>query len=167
MEDHRQATGMDEPRAPCEKSPSLQEVNAGFCIAVTALACGCGFYGLSYSAGQLSSDAYSSTAFLSLADVLGYSLALSADYWGRTSVQGVSFGLAACCLFLCSAGEAGTPAVIALAMVGRLCLDVCCSTVIAGLVASFSQSAQKTMLPACGVARLGEMLMAKRDDWLT
>eukprot|EP00438_Fugacium_kawagutii_P020898 Skav211789 [mRNA] locus=scaffold305:193009:195168:+ [translate_table: standard] len=144
------------PRGLGEKSsPRLEEVSEGLCLAVAALACGCSFYGLSYSAGQLSPDAYSSTAFLSLADVLGYSLALSADYWGRTRVQGVSFGLAAFCLFLCSAGEPGTSWVIAFAMVGRLCLDLCCSTVLAALAAS-SQTAQKTMLPACETsARLG------------
>lgn len=140
-----------------------EEVSSGLCVAIGFLACGCSFYGLSYSAGKLSADVYASTIFLSLADILGYATALLADYWGRTRVQGVGFGLAACCLFLCSAGEAGTSSVIALAMVGRLCLDVCFTTVYVGLTASFSQSAQKTIFPACDWARF---CLELRGVWL-
>eukprot|EP00438_Fugacium_kawagutii_P004071 Skav216996 [mRNA] locus=scaffold4057:108244:110877:- [translate_table: standard] len=144
-------------------------VSVGYCVVLVLMSSFCGsltrdwdwrletllWYGLSYSAGRFSDDVYTSVAYLSFADVLGYGAAISAEYWGRTRVQGLSFGLAACCLFLCSGGEPGTPWVMALAMVGRLCLDVTCSTVIVGLVASFSQSAQKTVLPGCHSVELG------------
>eukprot|EP00438_Fugacium_kawagutii_P010198 Skav234230 [mRNA] locus=scaffold1464:302418:303887:+ [translate_table: standard] len=139
-------------------SLSQQETISGLCCAMTFLACGCSFYGLSYSAGKLSSDVYLSTIFLSVADIFAYVVALSAD-WGRAKVQAASFALAACCLFLCSTGEPGTPLVLTSAMIGRLCLDVCFTTIYVGLGQCFSQSAQKTVLSGCEItARLGGIL---------
>ena len=38
------------------------------------------------------------------------------------------------------------------AMVGRLCLDICFTTIYLGLVEDFSESAQMTVLPACNLA---------------
>eukprot|EP00435_Cladocopium_sp_Y103_P050269 s2757_g15.t1 len=56
-------------------------------LAVAFLACGCGFYGLNYSAGQLSPDIYMSCILLHGGDILGYLLALTADKYGRNNVQ--------------------------------------------------------------------------------
>lgn len=128
-------------------------------LAISFLACGCGFYGLSYSAGQLSPNPYESTILLSAADILGYFIALSADVFGRNKVQGSCFALAAACLMVCSLGEPGSPLVLGSAMLGRLCLDVCFTTIYVAVAAIFSESAQKFALPACEIAaRLGGVL---------
>ena len=55
-------------------------------------------------------------------------------------------------LFLCSNGTPGSLFVILPAMVGRLCLDICFTTIYLGLVEDFSESAQMTVLPACNLA---------------
>ena len=55
-------------------------------------------------------------------------------------------------LFLCSNGKPGSLSVILPAMVGRLCLDICFTTIYVGLVENFSESAQMTVLPACNLA---------------
>ena len=56
-------------------------------LGITFLACGSCFYGLSYSAGQLSEDPYSSTALLHGIDIAGYVVALSASRLGRKNLQ--------------------------------------------------------------------------------
>jgi len=61
-------------------------------MSVGFLACGCGFYGLNYSAGQLSPSVYVSTSLLHGGDIVGYTLALSADKYGRNLVQARSSG---------------------------------------------------------------------------
>ena len=138
---------------------SMDTINSMFECMVTFLACGCGFYGLSYCAGKLSTDVYLSTILLSGADILGYMAALTANSWGRTRLQGACFALAGCCLFLCSNGTPGSLFVILPAMVGRLCLDICFTTIYLGLVEDFSESAQMTVLPACEiVARIGGII---------
>lgn len=76
---------------------SMDTINSMFECMVTFLACGCGFYGLSYCAGKLSTDVYLSTILLSGADILGYMAALTANSWGRTRLQGACFALAGCC----------------------------------------------------------------------
>ena len=128
-------------------------------LAISFLACGSGFFGSSYSAGQLSPNPYESTMLLSAADILGDIMALSADVWGRNKVQGCCFALAAACLMVCSVGEPGSFVVLAFAMLGRLCLDVCFTTIRVAVAAIFSESAQTTMLPVCEFAtRLGGVL---------
>ena len=62
-------------------------------MSVGFLACGCGFYGLNYSAGQLSPSVYVSTSLLHGGDIVGYILALSADKYGRNLVQARSLGV--------------------------------------------------------------------------
>ena len=79
---------------------SVGAMNSMFECMVTFLACGCGFYGLSYCAGKLSTDVYLSTMLLSGADILGYVAALSANSWGRNRLQGACFALAGCCFSL-------------------------------------------------------------------
>ena len=75
----------------------MDTINSMLECMVTFLACGCGFYGLSYCAGKLSTDVYLSTILLSGADILGYMAALTANSWGRTRLQGACFALAGCC----------------------------------------------------------------------
>lgn len=146
--------GSSASNAESELSPV--ELQQGFFSSVGFFACGCGFYGLSYSAGQISTDPYMCTILLSAADILGYVACLSANSWGRSRVQAGGFFLAALCLFLCSTGERGSSFVISFAVLGRLCLDACFTLVYVGLVEIFSESAQKKVLPACEItARLG------------
>ena len=158
------------------------------------MACGCGFFGLTYSAGQLSSDPYMSCMLLHGADIIGYTLALSADKYGRNTVQvpcriklkmcivwvmvaltitstiwrwnilkhdelsvlrcfahawlcveAGSFFLAAGCLLLCSVGTPGGALVLSSAVIGRLCVDVCFTTVYVGLAEIFTGSSQKIL----------------------
>ena len=128
-------------------------------LAVGFLACGCGFYGLTYSAGQLSKDPYLSCMFLHAADVLGFFLAASSKKYGRNNVQTCGFILAGICLFYCSTGEAGSIRVLSAAVAGRLCLDVCFTTVYLALAEIFSEAGSQVALTVCETtARLGGII---------
>ena len=61
-------------------------------LGITFLSCGSCFYGLSYSAGQLSEDPYTSTALLHGIDIAGYVVALGASRVGRKNLQAVRLG---------------------------------------------------------------------------
>ena len=126
-------------------------------LAMGFLACDCGFYGLTYSAGKLCQDPYLSTMLLCGADIFGYLLALGADKYGRNNTQTCAFLLAGICLFYCSTGEEGSFFVLTAAVVGRLCLDVCFTTVYLGLAEIFSGS--KVALATCETAaRFGAII---------
>mmetsp|Transcript_69668 Transcript_69668/g.180726 ORF Transcript_69668/g.180726 Transcript_69668/m.180726 type:complete len:537 (-) Transcript_69668:120-1730(-) len=119
-------------------------------------ACALGFYGLSYSAGELSPDVYTNSALLALIDVFGFIAALSADSLGRRVVQSCAFGAAAACLLLCGFFETGSALLMACALAGRLCLDVCFTMIYVAVTSSFPQSCQTAALGACQLAaRLG------------
>ena len=125
-------------------------------LAICFLACNCAIYGTSYSAGQLSPNPHESTMILACGDMLGYIAALSADVTGRNKAQGFGFAGAAVCLIACSLGEPGSSTVLGAALLGRVCLNVCFTTIYGILAAIFSPSTQKTALPTCEVAgRLG------------
>lgn len=123
------------------------------------VACGLGFYGLSYSAGGLSDDVYANSAYLSLADILGYGLSVGADAFGKRLVQGAAFSLAGACLLLCGALAAmggGGPGLLACAVVGRVCLNVCFCTVYVYAVELFPVACRGAAFSACQLAaRLG------------
>ena len=121
-------------------------------LAISFLACHCANFGMSYSAGQLSPNPHESTMLLACADMVGYTAALSADVLGRKKAQGFGFAGAAVCLILCSLGEPGSFMVLVAAMLGRVCLNVCFTTIYGILAAIFSSSTQKMALPACEVA---------------
>ena len=128
-------------------------------LAVGFFACGCGFYGLTYSAGQLSTDAYLSCIFLHAADIIGYLLAASSKKYGRNNVQTCGFLLAAISLCYCGTGKAGSFLVLSAAVVGRLCLDVCFTTVYLALAEIFSGSGSKVALTVCEtMARFGGII---------
>jgi len=142
-----------------ESSLSPSEIHHAIALASAFLACGCSFHGLSYSAGQLSSNRYMSMALLNGADIVGYLGALSAGSWGRGKVQSTAFFLASLSLLLCSTGDPGTPLVLVSAMVGRLFLDACFTLIYLTVVDVFTPSARKTVLPICEVVmRLGGIL---------
>jgi len=128
-------------------------------LATCSVACGCAFFGLSYSARQLSPNVYKSSMLLNMADIMGFLAAMSADIFGRKRVQSCSFTLAAICLLICSTGVPGSPFVLSFAVIGRLCLDVSLTTVLVGMASIFPESAQKRVLPTFAIAtRIGSLL---------
>ena len=128
-------------------------------LATCFVACGCAFFGLSYSARQLSSNVYKSSMLLNMADILGFLAASSADVFGRKRVQSCCFTLAAICLLLCSTGVPGSAFVLSFAVIGRLCLDVSFVTVLVAMANIFPESAQKRVLPTFAIAtRTGSLL---------
>ena len=125
-------------------------------LAVGFLACDCGFYGLTYSAGQLSKDIHLSIMLLSSADVFGFLLALGADKYGRNNVQACAFLFAGLCLSYCSTAEPGSSLVLSFAVLGRVCLDVCSTTIYVALAEVFTGSRSRFALGICEtMARFG------------
>ena len=132
-------------------APALQ-------LALCFLACGMGSYGLSYSAGKLSENLYTNSVLLNGADILGYVCVLGADLMGRKSFQCGSFLLAATSLLLCGSLPQGTW-LVACALLGRIGLNVCFTTIYVALAEVFPGSCHSTVLPLCQVAaRLGGLL---------
>eukprot|EP00438_Fugacium_kawagutii_P034726 Skav230810 [mRNA] locus=scaffold851:162374:163768:+ [translate_table: standard] len=129
-------------------------------MAVTFLACGCCFYGLTFSAGRLSPDVYKSSMLLHAGDIAGYSLALTADKYGRNNVQALAFFVAAVCLLVCSTGEPGGPWVLPAATLGRLCVDVCFTTIYVCLAQIFGvgKVANVAFMVCETTARIGGIL---------
>ncbi|CAE7864783.1 SLC22A6, partial [Symbiodinium sp. KB8] len=92
------------------------------------------------------------------ADILGYVAVLGADVLGRKAFQSSSFFLAAVCLLFCAVLQPGWN-LIACAMVGRICLNVCFTTIYVALATVFPESSQKNVLPLCQItARVGGIL---------
>ena len=82
--------------------------------------------------------------------------------------EALAFFVAAMCLLLCSTGEQGSALVLSAAVMGRLCLDVCFTTVYVGLGAIFSGSCAKTALMICeATARLGGIIAPLSGTWPT
>ena len=121
-------------------------------LACVFLTCGACSYGLNYSAGKLSDDPYMSTIFLSGVDILGYLAVLSLANVKRITLQQFGFIGASLCLLLCSAGEPGSGFALTFALIGRLCLDVCYTTIYLVLTDVFKGSSQKDALGTCEVA---------------
>lgn len=137
---------------------SGSEISGAIKLATCFLACGCGSYGLSYSAGKLSENLYTNSVLLNGADILGYVAVLGADVLGRKAFQSSSFFLAAVCLLFCAVLQPGWN-LIACAMVGRICLNVCFTTIYVALATVFPESSQKNVLPLCQItARVGGIL---------
>ena len=159
-------TRASEPSGKADISTSEQRNMIA--LAVGFLACGCGFYGLTYSAGQLSPDIYMSSMLLHGGDVFGYLLALSANKYGRNNAQACAFFMAGICLLLCSTGEPGTPFVLTAAVVGRLSLDVCFTTVYLALAQVFSTASSKLAFSTCETtARVGGIMAPLSGTWPT
>ena len=128
-------------------------------LVVCFIACGTGFYGLTYSAGQLSSNLYLSSMLLYSIDIVGYLFATGANLVGKKSIQLWSFLLASFCLFLCGTGEPGSRFVLIFALIGRLGVDVCFATNYLVLAEAFAEPDRVHVLPACeAAARLGSIL---------
>eukprot|EP00438_Fugacium_kawagutii_P027386 Skav208433 [mRNA] locus=scaffold1952:37564:48828:+ [translate_table: standard] len=165
----QQLRGDEGERRSEEKIPTTFEENRNIvAMAIAFMACGCSFYGLTYSAGQLSPDPFLSCMLLHGGDIVGYLLALSADKYGRNNVQASAFFMASICLLLCSTGEPGSPLVLGAATVGRLCVDVCFTTIYVGLAQIFSNQSSKLALTVCETtARLGGIVAPLSGTWPT
>lgn len=111
-----------------------------------------GFYGLSYSAGSLSSNLYTNLALLSVADLIGYLNAgpLIARF-GARKTQMLSFTFAAALLFICTLLPPGHLRV-AVAIPGRLALDVAFTTIYILLLHCFPPEVRGS---AAGLANFG------------
>lgn len=89
-----------------------------------------------------------STILLHSADIVGYLAVLSATHVGGHKLQYSAFIGAAVCSF-----------VLTFAMIGRLCLDVCESTIYLLRTDLFKGSSQKGALATCeAAARLGGII---------
>ena len=80
--------------------------------------------------------------------------------------QALCFFAACICLMLCSTGEPGTPFVLSFAVVGRLCLDVCFTTIYVALAQIFAGRASKAAFTTCETtARLGGIIAPLSGTW--
>ena len=85
---------------------------------------------------------------------------------GPTQCQAFCFFAACICLMLCSTGEPGTPFVLSFAVVGRLCLDVCFTTIYVALAQIFAGRASKVAFTTCETtARLGGIIAPLSGTW--
>lgn len=153
----RASSQVSEAHARVEMTPVMRRHEVA--LATCFLACGCAFFGLSYSASQLSPNVYRSSILLNCADILGFLAAMSADVFGRKRVQGGCFLVAAICLLLCSAGMPGSTLVMSFAVIGRLCLDVSFCTILVAMADTFPESAHERVLPTFAIAtRVGSLI---------
>lgn len=82
--------------------------------------------------------------------------------------QASAFFMASICLLLCSTGEPGSPLVLGAATLGRLCVDVCFTTIYVGLAQIFSSQSSKMALTVCETtARLGGIVAPLSGTWPT
>jgi len=109
-------------------------------------------YGLGYSAGELSPSLYRNAALLNVADIVGSLFALNIDRFGRKPTQATCFLAAGFCLVLCGLFKPGTPPVVACALLGRLFVCTCFTTVYILVVELFPTSCRSLALSVCLVA---------------
>lgn len=113
-------------------------------------------YGLQYSAGELSPDLYTNSMMLNLVDLFGYIIVLGVDFLGRRATQSACFLVAGLGLLLCGALTPGTWPMVACALVGRLFINACFTTVYIMVVELFPTGCRSAALGVCTVAaRIG------------
>jgi hypothetical protein len=66
---------------------------------------------------------------------------------------------------LCSTGEPGTPFVLSFAVVGRLCLDVCITTIYVALAQIFAGRASKVAFTTCETTARVDGIIAPSLKW--
>eukprot|EP00747_Dinoflagellata_sp_TGD_P104778 gnl/TRDRNA2_/TRDRNA2_169350_c10_seq1.p1 gnl/TRDRNA2_/TRDRNA2_169350_c10~~gnl/TRDRNA2_/TRDRNA2_169350_c10_seq1.p1 ORF type:complete len:250 (+),score=4.76 gnl/TRDRNA2_/TRDRNA2_169350_c10_seq1:75-752(+) len=87
------------------------------------------YFGLAFSAGNLSSDLYANMGLLALVDVVGYFLpAPLVVSLGRVGAQKAAFSTASALLIICSFLHRGSLALLGCVLCGRLAVDVAFST---------------------------------------
>ena len=87
---------------------------------------------------------------------------------GPTQCQACCFFVACACLMLCITGEPGTPFVLSFAVLGRLCLDVCFTTIYVALAQVFAGRASQVAFTTCETtARVGGTIAPMTGTWPT
>ncbi|CAL1134691.1 unnamed protein product [Cladocopium goreaui] len=150
-------TKCDDPSGETTLAPAARR--SACMLIVCFIACGSGFYGLSFSAGQLSPNLYLSSVLLYTMDFMAYLGVTAGTSVGQKSMQLWSFLVASLCLFICSIGEPGSRFVLVFALIGRLGIDICFATNYLVLAETFSEAERVVVLPVCETAaRLGSIL---------
>jgi len=137
--------------------PELRKdlVNLSICFWATVYA----YYGLSYSADSLCSNAYLSSMLISGSDILACLFASRASQMGRNRAQFGSFLLGGICLIACAVGTLDSIFVMTMAIIARMCLSVVFVTIYVALADIFPEWCQKIALPTCEIfARVGGCL---------
>mmetsp|Transcript_73530 Transcript_73530/g.227078 ORF Transcript_73530/g.227078 Transcript_73530/m.227078 type:complete len:440 (+) Transcript_73530:53-1372(+) len=139
-------------------SPELRVRTAATCFCWSA--CSVSYYGLTYSAGNLSDDVYVNVGLLGVVDVVAYlaAVALIRPFGPRTA-QIMSFVGAGLALLACSIAPHGSWMLVTWVLVGRFFVNVAFSTCYLLLVTCFpaeSRCAVSGMANFC--ARLSSLL---------
>lgn len=124
-----------------------------------ALTCMCwtsasvSFYGLSYSAGELSPDIYLNVLLFALMDIVGSFIpAPMVDLIGVKHTQAVGFAGTSATLLCAAALREGSWAMVGCALMGRLCVDIAFSTVFLLIVDCFPSDCRAAALGVANVA---------------
>lgn len=129
--------------------------NLAVCFSATVFA----YYGLSYSADSLCSNAYVSLMLVSGSDIVACLFASRATQIGRNRAQFGGFFLGGLCLMACAFGTTDSAFVMTMAFVARMCLSVVFVTIYVALAEIFPEWCQKIALPTCEIfARAGGCL---------
>lgn len=113
------------------------------------MTCSLGFYGLSFVSGNLSDDLYENMMLMGVVDVVGYLVAVPIIAWvGPMRTQVISFFVAGLVLVACGLFKPGG-ALLGLALLGRLAIDVAFTTIYILLFETFPDECRST---AMGVA---------------
>lgn len=115
------------------------------CTCICWMATATSFYGLSFSAGQLSADIYKNVLLLAVTDLAGNCIAGAIVAWfGILLTQMMSYACAGAVLLCISFMQAESSNVIVGAMLGRFCLNVTFFTVYLLLVEHFPMEIRST-----------------------
>jgi len=115
-------------------------------------ACAFTFYGLNYSAGNISDDLYSNMALLGLVDIVGYFVPLPImQSLGKLDAQTLGFCGASAALIIGCFAQRGSMAAIGFALVGRLFINLAFTTIYVLVVDCFPEERRAS---AMGMANL-------------
>lgn len=129
--------------------------NLAVCFSATVFA----YYGLSYSADSLCSNAYMSLMLVSVSDIVACLFASRASEIGRNRAQFGGFFLGGLCLMACAFGTTDSAFVMTMVFVARMCLSVVFVTIYVALAEVFPEWCQKIALPTCEIfGRVGGCL---------
>eukprot|EP00435_Cladocopium_sp_Y103_P065495 s591_g27.t1 len=104
------------------------------------------YYGLSYSADSLCSNAYVSLMLVSGSDVVACLFASRASQIGRNRAQFGSYLLGGLCLMACAFGTTDSAFVMTMTIIARMCLSVAFVTIYVALAEVFPEWCQKIVI---------------------
>jgi MFS family permease len=116
------------------------------------IACAASFYGLSYSAGNISDDLYTNMALFGLVDVVSYFLPLPImNAIGKIEAQTMGFVGTCVALLCCVLAPRKSMAAVGFAMVGRFFINISFTTIYVLIVDCFPEERRAS---AIGMANL-------------